>query len=181
MHYETNYTENCGVFNCADKGTYGKDTSLGMIKTMLDKAGEESEMFDAVLIQGDFIRHDFNIGKDGVDFDHKIDTIIKMFKNLTDMVEAKFPGTPILPVFGNNDVEKGYQTPNNTKFHDEFYKRVFEAWFPADKNEMKDWDTFKKGGFYSYSIDDSLEVLGLNSLYFAFKNHNEEIYPVADT
>ena len=61
---------------------------------------------------------------------------MKMFKNLTDMVEAKFPGTPILPVFGNNDVEEGYQTPNNTKFHDEFYKRVFEAWFPADKNEM---------------------------------------------
>ena len=58
---------------------------------------------------------------------------------------------------------------------------MFDAWFPADKNEMKDWHTFKKGGFYSYSIDDSLEVLGLNTLYFSRKNENEEKYSVADT
>ena len=104
-----------------------------------------------------------------------------MFKNLTSMVQNKFPGTPILPVFGNNDFSSNYQTPDNEKFHNEFYKRVYDTWFPKGVNEMKDWNSFKKGGFYSHSIDDSLEYIGLNTLYFSRKNKNEAKYPVADT
>ena len=136
MHYETNYTETCNLFYCADKGVYGKDSALNLIETVLDKAAKDSKKFDAVIIQGDFIRHGFDIGVDGLKFDDKVDTILDMFKNLTTMVENKFPGIPILPVFGNNDFSTNYQTPANKSFHDEYYKRVLDAWFPADKNEL---------------------------------------------
>ena len=108
MHYSTNYTDTCELFYCADKGVYGNDSSLGLIKTVLDKAQEETEKFDAVIIQGDFIRHGFNIGVDGLELNQKVDTIMEMFKNLTSMVESRFPNTPILPVFGNNDFSENY-------------------------------------------------------------------------
>ena len=38
MHYETNYTDTCNLFYCVDEGVYGKDSSIKLIETVLDKA-----------------------------------------------------------------------------------------------------------------------------------------------
>jgi hypothetical protein len=34
-----------------------------------------------------------------------------MFRNITALINKKFPGVPILPVFGNNDLIENYQVP----------------------------------------------------------------------
>lgn len=45
--------------------------------------------------------------------DVKFNTVMDMFANITDMIKSRFPGTPVLPTFGNNDMIKHNSVPSN--------------------------------------------------------------------
>ena len=50
MHYETNYTEECKIGNCLDKGVFGRNSPLSLIETVLDEASKNKDKYSAVII-----------------------------------------------------------------------------------------------------------------------------------
>ena len=73
IHFDPNITSSlsCIYMNCSDLGILDHtDSPLKLIETIFDKAKSEiessGETLNAIIISGDFIKHNFAIGKDGV-------------------------------------------------------------------------------------------------------------------
>ena len=99
------------------------------METVLDKAAESADEYDAVIVSGDFIKHDFSIGNySEISLSHKNLTITSMFSNITKLISDKIPNKRIIPTFGNNDAYTDYlpptfyevsdRAPNGSKLND---------------------------------------------------------------
>ena len=78
IHYNPNITSACTYGDCEDLGYYGYDwknqntgdSPLALIEQVLNRAAKNK--YDAILISGDFIKHNFEIGSiDNVSLEHK--------------------------------------------------------------------------------------------------------------
>lgn len=70
IHYDTNYTydeSGCYYGHCLKYGKYGEDSPWDLIEAVVDRAAQENQNVDAVIITGDFIKHDYTLkDKEGV-------------------------------------------------------------------------------------------------------------------
>ena len=73
IHYDPNITLPCTFMNCSDMGVFDHtDSPLKLIEAVLDKAESQikkendEEPLNAIIITGDFIKHRFSIGTDGI-------------------------------------------------------------------------------------------------------------------
>ena len=111
IHYHPNYTfeeSGCYLGQCLQYGKYGEDSPWDLIEAVVDRASKENQNVEAVVITGDFIRHGYTVmdekkGK-GLLPQQKWNTVKEMLSNTTQLIAKKFPGIPILPSFGNNDM-----------------------------------------------------------------------------
>lgn len=64
IHYNTNWTYNssgCYLGTCLEYGIYGEDSPWALIEAVVERAAEENQNVDGIVITGDFIMHDFNL------------------------------------------------------------------------------------------------------------------------
>ena len=87
---------------------------------------------------------------------------------ITNIIQ-RFPGIPVLPVYGNNDMLKNYQIPGEKDVKTvSFFNTTRDIWFkdPGLKNIVA--PTFSSGGWYEYEVNDEFSVLGLNTILFNY-------------
>ena len=131
IHFAPNLTEtlHCNWGSCTDLGVKGNhtDSPLALITYVLDQVPKTIGEIDGVIITGDFVRHDYyycgpwkydNNSKlcNGVTKDHKFSEIKAIWKNVTNLIQSKFPKVPIIPTFGNNDNMDDYGPPLHTVY-----------------------------------------------------------------
>jgi endopolyphosphatase len=116
---------------------------------------------DFIIWTGDTARHD-------IDFTHprSAKEIFDYQQWALDLVEKHFPGVPIVPNLGNNDI-----IPHNIMFPGpnsmtKAYAAMWEKHIPASEQE-----TVQKGGYFAKEvIEGELAVLSLNTLYWFDNN-----------
>lgn len=108
---------------------------LNISKTLSDNPEE----VDAILITGNFIHPDFmKEVKTPEEFDYKWAVIKEIIANTTKQIERKFPGKPILPVFGPNDNLGGEnEAPENINLKLLIFDQIFAIWFESLPNKSK--------------------------------------------
>ena len=99
------------------------------------------------MITGDFIKHDFLL-EGGLKPEQKWETVKQMLSNQTQYIASKFPGIPILPAFGNNDMMENYIIPGCSKNFssdvlsgETFFTDIYKIWFediPANLQNKSD-------------------------------------------
>lgn len=94
-------------------------------------------------------------------------------------IQTAFPGVPILPVIGNNDVQYHNQAPNATDapsyYADMWQLYVTEVAANSASFTATQLATFSTGGYYSYQIPGSqVTVICLNGMYPFYENNNEQ-------
>ena len=89
------------------------DAPIKLVDTMLADAkwnyNTYSEPIDAVLIAGDLVVHGLTSGQSGnyPNWPKMKETMAKIMES----VEKEFPGVPIIPTIGNNDLLRHYWAP----------------------------------------------------------------------
>jgi endopolyphosphatase len=112
---------------------------------------------DYILWTGDTARHD-------IDFTHPRNAaeIFDYNRWVLGLVEERFPGVPIVPNLGNNDI-----IPHNIMFPgpNSMTKAYEDIW--QDHIPQGEQDTFREGGYYAKEvIEDDLAIISLNTLYW---------------
>ncbi|MGA8382825.1 MAG: metallophosphoesterase, partial [Stellaceae bacterium] len=90
---------------------YGSDTNWPLLRSALKQMKQTLPRPAMVLLPGDFLAHQFRNKFDAAAHDHS-DAAYRGFVRRTMQFlalqfERNFPGTPILPVLGNNDADCG--------------------------------------------------------------------------
>ncbi len=100
---------------------YGSDTNWPLLRSALQQMKQTLPRPALVLLPGDFLAHQFRNKFDAAAHDHS-DAAYRRFVRRTMQFlalqfERNFPGTPILPVLGNNDADCGdYRLQPNGPF-----------------------------------------------------------------
>ena len=100
---------------------YGSDTNWPLLRSALKQMKQTLPRPAMVLLPGDFLAHQFRNKFDAAAHDHS-DAAYRRFVRRTMQFlalqfERNFPGTPILPVLGNNDADCGdYRLQPNGPF-----------------------------------------------------------------
>lgn len=87
------------------------------------------------------------------------------------LIVKKFPGVPVLPVYGNNDMLVNYQIPGGdivTTY--DFFNETHYSWFKDKELAEQTATSFKNGGYYEFPVQNqNLSIIGLNTIYFNYK------------
>jgi hypothetical protein len=145
-------------------GNYLEDPPVKLLEGILENIKEYAGSVDAISIAGDFVVH----GLCNSDPNHA--NWPKMKDVLTAVVEAvkkEFPGVPIIPTIGNNDLLNHYEAPRDDQ-KSLFYGDVYDIWFGNSRPEVE--ATFKEGGYYRIDLKDRVSFLSLNSILLNSKN-----------
>lgn len=98
-----------------------------------------------------------------------------------DLVESRWPGVPILPVFGNNDMVYTYQPPNLAN-----KLSYYNAWYEIFLNGVSANSGFASGvesdfdnyGSYRYDVPNSdVTFLNINTMYLNYYNVEDATTP----
>ncbi|WFD04820.1 endopolyphosphatase [Malassezia vespertilionis] len=118
---------------------------------------EENRTFDFILWTGDSVRHD-----NDKDTPRTVQETMEAVRFSAQLLQHYFPGIPIVPNLGNNDVFKhNIMLPGHSKELDAF----LDAWRDLIPHDMV--DSFRKGGYFATEvIPNTLGVISLNTLYF---------------
>lgn len=119
--------------------------------------GEGASAFDFIVWTGDTARHD-------LDFTHprNAEEIFEYNRWALDLLETKFPNTPIIPNIGNNDI-----IPHNIMFPGpnsmtRAFRDIWSAHIPEQQHEH-----FLSGGYFVKDVlPNDLAVLSMNTLYW---------------
>lgn len=92
-------------------------------------------------------------------------------------IQTAFPGVPILPVIGNNDVEYHDQAPSSADAFS-YYTDMWTIYVENVAANALVWTasmqaSFMTGGYYSYSLGTGVTVIGLNGMYPFDQNTND--------
>jgi len=90
---------------------YGQDTTYPLLQSALQEMRATLPHPAFLLVPGDFLAHSFRKKFDAAAAEHTDARyrafVVKTMQFLAGQLQAAFPGTPILPVLGNNDDECG--------------------------------------------------------------------------
>ena len=92
-------------------------------------------------------------------------------------ITTAFPGIPILPVIGNNDVQYHNNAPNATdapSYYNDLWN-IFVEMTPINKQTWTDPQistSFHTGGYYAFDLDHDVTVFSLNGMYPFDENSN---------
>ncbi|KAI8089280.1 Metallo-dependent phosphatase-like protein, partial [Halteromyces radiatus] len=122
---------------------------------------------DFVIYTGDSARHNRDKKEIPRDYDEALETqniIVRHFMETFDTSTTK-----VVPVIGNNDVEKN----NDCSADDPAYEAIQKVWSPLNLNIEQD---FYHGGYYAQDlIPGRLRVLNTNTMLFSAKNKLNKI------
>ena len=100
-----------------------------MAKSMRQR--EEQKHIDAILINGDFVKH--GVAQNTQESSTIKQTWVKLKQSIKanmDIVRKNFPKTDLLPTIGNNDVIVHDNVPCTDEVANKYYSELFEIWFP---------------------------------------------------
>ncbi len=174
----TDYTGWQALFESAGDNSYGvtgEDSYYQLFKSGLRAMQQQNSHPDMIVINGDFLCHNFNSTYNNyfVAYANQGQDSLRSFIRKTtsfvlSLIEQYFPGTPVLPVLGNND---DYCGDYNIQAAGSFLHFFAEQSEPMLRNfKHSDFiSTFSTGGYYSVSMPwDSSEVfIGLNTIFFS--------------
>lgn len=152
-------------------GTYGEDTSVELLASSLDAMRAVVPRPDLVMITGDFLVHDLAAHFAELATEDQRDQlprlIEKTFAFLRAEISRRFPGTPILPVLGNNDSVCGnYRLQPGGPF----LARLAEEWqhfLPVPQRDAF-LRTFPQAGHHVLDVPGSAHrVVVLNTVLFS--------------
>ncbi|KAL4400403.1 Endopolyphosphatase [Malassezia pachydermatis] len=117
--------------------------------------------FDFILWTGDSARHDQD-----PEIERTSEEIQQLNRDAVAMFAYHFPGVPLVPNFGNNDIVAHNTMMAGPSKEIEEFARIWEDHIPKDQRP-----TFLRGGFYAKDlIPNKLGVISLNTLYFYDSN-----------
>ena len=156
-------------------GIHGEDAPPKLVDFMVQSMAERETDLDGIIINGDFVLHDYNledVKAPQADWDKTLENYkVNLKKNMA-VVRKYHPSTIILPSIGNNDVVVDDNVPCNKEQSDKYHGALYDIYFkdtPIEKDISK--DTFMKGGYYSFDFPGkNLTFISFNSLYYSVKN-----------
>ena len=113
----------------APMGRYGCDPPQALIDTMLDAFNDHHGEQDVIFLTGDLNAH--HVAMDAELYPEGKSTyelLLRQHKEIVQGLAKKFPDTPILPAFGNND-NKYHDNPQPLEDDQEFYSYIYDLWF----------------------------------------------------
>ena len=81
---------------------FGNETTQVLLNTMLQKAKDSGNVYDAVLLPGDFVKHGID-SSDTTKPNYEWDLALSTIQTAIETIQSYFPDVPILPAIGNND------------------------------------------------------------------------------
>uniref|UniRef100_A0A915D0P4 Calcineurin-like phosphoesterase domain-containing protein n=1 Tax=Ditylenchus dipsaci TaxID=166011 RepID=A0A915D0P4_9BILA len=139
-----------------DLGMFGDhkcDSPKSLVESAIMAAKEVVEKPDFIIWTGDSVPHIYNYDENYV---------ANALEVTTNLLRQHFPGTTILPVYGNHDNSPTDNFPDIQTF---IYYKTFEMWKPWIGEQAE--ETFLNGGYYKYTAADGTIFLMLNTnLYY---------------
>lgn len=185
---QLDYTKWQNVFESSLSNTYGLyrfDTYYGLLKSALQAMYSQNKQPDMIIINGDFLCHNFgNIyamssgipSQDSIkSFMRKTTSFVLLF------IREYFPKTPVFVVLGENDNDgSDFQIQPSGPFLNFFAVQSQPMLQGLQRPDFM--ETFSKGGYYEVSMpwDTSQVFIGLNSVFFspAYKNTGNPQDPI---
>ena len=177
---QTDYTGWQSLFESSGDtsfGNYGADTYYRLFKSGLQAMQSRNGHPDMIIINGDFLCHDFGTTfslQTGIQSQDSINSFIRKTTSFVCMMLRQyFPNAPVLPVLGNNDDYCGdYRIQRAGPFLS-FFATQFQPMLHLMQSRNFT-TTFSKGGYYMATMPwDSTQVfIGLNSIFFSPKYAN---------
>jgi hypothetical protein len=158
-------------------GFYGNDSPLALIEHVADKMTSEFPDLEAIILNGDFVRHDIALPDQSGDKEAVWAYIKEAMTTGLDVLRTKTKGkVDILPSIGNNDVIVHNQVPCTPEEATRYYSELFEVWFPPNhtprgfkRNATR--DSFLQGGYYIHDFEGTKQsLIALNTMYFKADN-----------
>ena len=163
------YNFSCGFPLCLDMGNYLADPPIKLLDYVLSDISGYGGQIDAISIAGDFVVHGLcNSDPNHANWPKMKDVLLA----ITASVRKQFPGVPIIPTMGNNDMLNHYKSPSEDQ-KAMFYGDLYDIWF-ANTSVSGVRDTFMQGGFYRVDLAEGVSVLSLNSILLNSKNSEKE-------
>lgn len=117
--------------------------------------------FDFILWTGDSARHEQD-----AEVPRTSKEILDLNRYTVGLFEHYFPDVPLVPNFGNNDIQLHNTMPGGPTKEIEAFSDIWRKHIPADQREA-----FLRGGYFAKDvIPDKLGVISLNTLYFYDSN-----------
>jgi hypothetical protein len=156
-------------------GQFGADPGWPLVRSALNEMQRREPHPDVIAVLGDLLAHEFRERFNHAVTDHS-DAAYRAFVTrtvafLADELAQRFPGTPILPVIGNNDDDCGDYAvePGGPFFADTLpvVQRLVGA--AADPGLA---DTWRATGSYVAHLGPHLRAIALNTVFFSRHYHN---------
>lgn len=118
-----------------DLGFYGRDAPVKLIEHVTQEMAKNQPELDAILMNGDFVRHGIALPNE---HSAKKEETWNLMKKIIEIgmqtVKNNAPeGIDIFPTIGNNDVVVHNQVPCSADDSKQYYKELFDIWFPEDQ------------------------------------------------
>jgi sphingomyelin phosphodiesterase len=135
-----------GDFNC--------DTPIDLVNYTFSWISENIPNIDYIIWTGDSASHQDLIQSYEMNID-AVNTLSLLFKEY-------FKDVRVLPVIGNHDTFPVDQLspPNPDTYITRTIGRIWKEWIGEE--QLK---TFRKGGYYTFTLKDGFRIIGLNCLY----------------
>ncbi len=185
---KTDYTGWSKIFESSHNnsfGTTGQDTYYKLFKSGLAAMRNANGQPDLIIINGDFLSHDFGttytgMAGPGLNGSDSLRAFVRKTINYVFMMlQESFPNTAILPVLGNNDDYNGdYTVRPDSPFLNYFATSTVPLLGNMIQHDAA--ATISKGGYYMAAMPwDSSEVfVGLNTVFFSQSYmRNSELSP----
>ncbi len=176
----SDYTKWKGIFESSADSSYGKyssDTYYRLFKSTMKAMRLRNSKPDMIIINGDFLCHDFQSNYamyTGIQNPDSMQSFLRKTINFVCMMlRENFPGTPVLPVLGNNDDYCGdYNIQPSGAFLKFFSANVQPMLYKFQSRDFT--KTFSRGGYYQASMpwDSNQVFIGINSVFFSSNYYN---------
>ncbi|GFN90379.1 acid sphingomyelinase-like phosphodiesterase 3b [Plakobranchus ocellatus] len=172
FHYDQTYFTyqlscNDDVPNPGPYGDYWCDSPWSLVQTTVDFMANASSGpggVDFIIWTGDTVAHIH-------DENTSLPENLMILKNVTNLLETRFPGIPVYASLGNHDFYPSDQAEGNKS---EIYRAVGDLWKAWISNQSQ-VDRFENGGFYSKIFSNAkVRLLALNTNLYITSNHETD-------
>ena len=153
-----------------------------LLKTMVSEMSKNEKNLNAVIVNGDFIKHGLTLMTDPTLENQEADekkswaVMEKTFKTVMKEIIDQNPGIPVLPTFGNNDMVYHNNAPARLQKESmKFYSDMYDLWF-GNQETKPNKNSFLIGGFYRHDLNNTkTSFLCMNTIYFMYLSKDTEL------